>query len=338
MDKLVVPTPSNGFPLNNDDIRFLLGLAPYSDGIYQALEGMLAAYGTDLIVSGCGVAGSNIAEGWVLIGGVLVKVDAHTATNNYFEIVTTYNANGQKQTQTGGLADAYQQNRATATAASGTLASPVSGNPETFPKSKILDLIRADSDFEATTSNKGVLETSTPSEAQGFSSTTTMTTPSNFADIRATTSQAEGFSITTRFLTPENLQHIRADSSETTARSTSTRFISPSTMGDIESWTNITPGGSFTGTFRVRIDNVGNIHLHCELTKASIQSSSVVLGTLTSGFRPAQDIQIVASSSQTGIGDVHIILIDDSTGIITFFPLPDNFEANSYLRFYCVFR
>lgn len=210
MDKLVVPTPSNGFPLNNDDIRFLLGLAPYSDGIYQALEGMLAAYGTDLIVSGCGVAGSNIAEGWVLIGGVLVKVDAHTATNNYFEIVTTYNANGQKQTQTGGLADAYQQNRATATAASGTLASPVSGNPETFPKSKILDLIRTDSDFESTTTNKGVSEKATNLESQNGTADKNITADlfQSTSALKATNTDAENGFLTSKWISPSVLAHM----------------------------------------------------------------------------------------------------------------------------------
>ncbi len=157
MDKLVLPIPSNGFPFNNDDIRFFLGIAPYSDGIYQALEGILAAYSSNMIVSGCGVSGSDIAEGWVMLGGEHIKVDAHTATDDYFEKVTTYNATGNKQTQTGGLEDSYQQNRATASASSGTLESTVTGNPDYFPKTKILDFVRNDSDFDSTETNKGVL-------------------------------------------------------------------------------------------------------------------------------------------------------------------------------------
>ena len=157
MDKLVLPIPSNGFPFNNDDIRFFLGIAPYSDGIYQALEGILAAYSSNMIVSGCGVSGSDIAEGWVMLGGELIKVDAHTSTDDYFEKVTTYNATGNKQTQTGGLEDSYQQNRATASASSGTLESPVTGNPDYFPKTKILDFVRNDSDFESTETNRGTL-------------------------------------------------------------------------------------------------------------------------------------------------------------------------------------
>lgn len=121
MDKLITPVPSNGFPLNNDDIKFFLGVGSYSAGVYQALESILSIFGTDFIISGCVVSGSSISEGWIMLDSELIKVDAHTSTDNYFEKVITYNSDGNKQTQLGGLEDSYQQNRATATASSGTL-------------------------------------------------------------------------------------------------------------------------------------------------------------------------------------------------------------------------
>lgn len=137
MDKLVVPTPSNGFPLNNDDIRFFLGLSPYSRGVYQALEGILKAYGDNFIVSGCEITAGTMAEGWVMLDGELLKVDSHSVTDDYFEKVVTYNAAGNKQTQLGSTEDSYQQNRATSTASGGNLKNNVTN---TKLLTKIIDI------------------------------------------------------------------------------------------------------------------------------------------------------------------------------------------------------
>jgi hypothetical protein len=121
MDKLNTPIPSNGFPINWNDFRYFLGITPYSNGLYQAMAGILKHYGDNFIVSGCEISGGNVSEGWVLLDGELIKVDAHTATDDYYAKVVTYNSDGNKQTQLGSAVDAYEQNRAESTASSGNL-------------------------------------------------------------------------------------------------------------------------------------------------------------------------------------------------------------------------
>lgn len=130
MDKLNIPQPSNGYPFNWDDLAFALGTRTFTGGIIQSIEAILLQLGTDFIVQGVEVSGSAVTEGWVMLDGVLTKVDAHTVTGNYFELVQTYNASGNKQTQLGGLVDTYQENRAVASASSGTLINPVTGDPD----------------------------------------------------------------------------------------------------------------------------------------------------------------------------------------------------------------
>lgn len=121
MDKLKVPTPSNGYPFNWDDIEFALATQTYDGGIISALEGVLTVYGNNFIVSGCEISGGTMAAGWIMLDGELIKVDSHTATNDYFVKTTSYNSDGNKQTQLGSTVDAYEENRATSTAASGNL-------------------------------------------------------------------------------------------------------------------------------------------------------------------------------------------------------------------------
>lgn len=222
MDKLNVPSPSNGFPFNNDDIKFFLGLGSYSNGIYQALEGILSAFGTNFIVSGCGVTGSNIAEGWVMLGGELIKVDAHTATDDYFEKVTTYNSDGNKQTQLGSTEDAYEENRATASASSGTLESPVTGSPDYLLKPEVLDLIRNDSDFAASETNRGSLRIADETTARtGSDNTEAMTT------LRVLDAIRNG----TAYLAQTNYPGVRELATQTEVNNgTSSNIVTPATL------------------------------------------------------------------------------------------------------------
>jgi len=78
------------------------------------------------------VSGSNptksLTEGWIYLGGELLKVDAisatlDTATNDFYEKVPTFDVTGDKTAQNGTAIQAYQKNRGTITTNSGNLAS-----------------------------------------------------------------------------------------------------------------------------------------------------------------------------------------------------------------------
>jgi len=121
MDKLVFSTPTNGIPHNWEDLYWITGQGSYDGGIIKAIEGILSEFGDNFIVQGCVKTGSNYTAGWIFLDGELIKVDAHAATNTYWQKVTTYNSDGNKQTQLSGTVDIYQKNRATASAASGSM-------------------------------------------------------------------------------------------------------------------------------------------------------------------------------------------------------------------------
>ena len=96
MDKLKTIS-TGGFPFVLDDIRQFLGRLSGSQGIYQAFNNLLRGFGDNFIVQGVVASGSSpsvaITEGWVLLNGELIKVDAqtgiNTTTNNKFVKVTT---------------------------------------------------------------------------------------------------------------------------------------------------------------------------------------------------------------------------------------------------------
>jgi hypothetical protein len=120
MDKLIT-TNNGGIPYVNDDLRWLLGQAS-NQGVYQALQSHLLAFGTDYIVQGCTESGGTVAEGWVMLNSELLKVESHTwGSGGYFEKVITYDTTGDKTTRSGSSIQTYQENRATATAVAGTL-------------------------------------------------------------------------------------------------------------------------------------------------------------------------------------------------------------------------
>ena len=129
MDKLKT-TGIGGFPFILDDIRQFLGrlTSPANHGIYQALNNLLRGFGEDFIVQGVVASGSSpniaITEGWVILAGELIKVDAQTgiSTNNTFVKVTTFDSRGNKDFQNGTTNDTYEKNRALATGTGGNLA------------------------------------------------------------------------------------------------------------------------------------------------------------------------------------------------------------------------
>ena len=119
MDK-ILSQANGGFPLVLNDIRQFLGQAGADDhGIYQALNNILQGFDTNFIVQGCVVSGTSpnvaITEGWILLDGELLKVDAqtgiNTTTNNKFVKVITFDSAGNKDFQNGSNVDTYQKNR-----------------------------------------------------------------------------------------------------------------------------------------------------------------------------------------------------------------------------------
>lgn len=139
MDKLRTQDVG-GFPLLLNDLRQFFGrLASPSHGIYQAFNNLLKGFsndalGNDFIIQGCIASGTTpnvaITEGWVLLGGELIKVDAQTgidtATDNKFVKVTTFDPRGTKTFQNSTINETYEKNRAVIQGTVGNL--PFDGN------------------------------------------------------------------------------------------------------------------------------------------------------------------------------------------------------------------
>jgi len=120
MNKLIT-TSNGGIPIVLDDLRWFLGQSLSDSGMYQALNGILVGFGTDYIVSGCTVAGSDISDGWIMLDGELLKVDAHTKSDSYYVKTTSYDSSGLKTLESGSTANTYEKNRGVCSASSGTL-------------------------------------------------------------------------------------------------------------------------------------------------------------------------------------------------------------------------
>ena len=97
-----------GLPFTLDDFRWFFGrLDAPNEGIYQAFNNILGGFGNNFIVQGVVASGSSpnvaITEGWVLLDGELIKVDAQTGidttTDNKFVKVTTFQSGGNKTFQ-----------------------------------------------------------------------------------------------------------------------------------------------------------------------------------------------------------------------------------------------
>lgn len=133
MNKLLTnDTKVGGFPLVLDDIRWFTGQlkAPNQQGVYQAFNNLLRGFGDNFIVQGCVEGGSpgavTLTEGWILLAGELLKVDAQAAFNeaadNTFVKVTTFDSRGNKTFQNGAIEDVYEINRGNISGSGGTLA------------------------------------------------------------------------------------------------------------------------------------------------------------------------------------------------------------------------
>lgn len=125
MNRFKTKTLNGGLPFLLNDLRWILGQEGYATaGLYKVLEGYLNSFGTDFIISGCVAAGAPgaITEGWIFLGGEIIKVDAHTGTDVYYEKITdTYHADGNKTFQDGTTNNTYQKIRAKCTAVAGVL-------------------------------------------------------------------------------------------------------------------------------------------------------------------------------------------------------------------------
>ena len=129
MNKLKT-TGLGGFPFVLDDIRQFLGRLSGSEGIYQAFNNILGGFGDNFIVQGVVASGSSpnvaITEGWLLLDGEFIKVDAQTGidttTDNKFVKKTTFDPRGNKTFQNGTIEDTYEINRAVVEGTSGNLA------------------------------------------------------------------------------------------------------------------------------------------------------------------------------------------------------------------------
>lgn len=120
-----------GLPHTLNDFRQFLGrLATPTEGIYQAFNNIVRGFGDSFIVQGCVVSGStgafSITEGWILLDGELIKVEAQgpfdESTDSNFTKVTTFDSRGTKTFLNGSIEETYEKNRGVISGTSGTLA------------------------------------------------------------------------------------------------------------------------------------------------------------------------------------------------------------------------
>lgn len=167
MNKINVPSPSNGIRLYWDDLNYLLGFGSFDSGVYNALVGILKAWGDNYIVQGCTDLGGNVVSaGWIMLDGELLKVDQHTSTDSYFEKITETNSTGSRDDSLGNTVNVYQQLRATATAATGNLT-----------KTGVRPI-----DFAATDARAGKIRIATQAEVDALSLTDVAMTPGRMAN------------------------------------------------------------------------------------------------------------------------------------------------------------
>lgn len=118
-----------GLPLNLDDFRWFLSQSS-NKGIYAYFDELQRDFGNDLILQGCVVTGSNpnksLTEGWILLGGEVLKVDAiagtlDTSTDSHYIKFTTFDASGQKTLRNSQVVQTYEKARGKLDGTSGDL-------------------------------------------------------------------------------------------------------------------------------------------------------------------------------------------------------------------------
>lgn len=130
MSDRFITTGNGGNPIVLDDVRWLLGQATSGNhGIYQMLNNSLREYGDNFIVQGVVASGTTpniaITEGWIMLAGELVKVDAQTgidtSTEDSFSKVITFDSAGLKTFRNAATVNTYQKNRGVVDTLAGTL-------------------------------------------------------------------------------------------------------------------------------------------------------------------------------------------------------------------------
>lgn len=147
----------------------------------KALTEALRAYGDNYKIAGVisAAAPSSVTAGYVMLDGEILQVDAHTATGNYFEKVTTFDPAGDKTFNDTTPRQTWAKHRATQTSAGITnlgYSSPRFGDV-------IATLLRATASAAASTTQSGIQENATAAEAQAGSSAALTVTPNALLSI-----------------------------------------------------------------------------------------------------------------------------------------------------------
>ncbi len=125
-----ITTDNGGHPVVLDDIRRFLGQEAASESIYQFFDEFLSDHSANLKVQGCVITGSNptksMTEGWILLAGELMKVEARTSdiddtTDNTFTKQTSFDSAGDKTFLNGASVQTYQKIRGIVNGTGGTL-------------------------------------------------------------------------------------------------------------------------------------------------------------------------------------------------------------------------
>lgn len=245
MDKFIT-TDNGGLPFVLDDLRWILGQSASNGGLYNALQDILRGFGQNFIVQGCdSTSFPNITEGWILLSGELLKVDAHTATGAYFSKNIIYDATGDKTFQNGASYKTYEKNRAICDSSSGLLR---------YNDPDMLSIITSSLQF-ASTSTIGVVRLATKSETTALSSSSIAITPNGLSECLASTSQLGIISTSTNAqtqagtsssvaVTPASLESRQATTTmsgiqanatdvEAKALASTSKTITPSTLSSV---------------------------------------------------------------------------------------------------------
>jgi len=109
---------TGGMPIEADDLEW------HFDGINHAITQHLRRLGDNYIVQGCEESGGIISAGYVMLGGELLRVDAHArgANTHYAKQTVTYDATGQETYLDTTVNNTYAELRAAVTAVAGDLA------------------------------------------------------------------------------------------------------------------------------------------------------------------------------------------------------------------------